>query len=426
MKVGVELNFAVSDQKEFSDFAGEVQFRIKELLQSGKAFEYSLGGGKGGKIVDQGSYEQARKLKVDAVKLLIPCEEHKDSGLSEFELLDNADAIEDSPEEKKEDAKENSPAADPKAEGVPDSSPKLDSCFLCTTGKPKKDCEICKGTGRLRRELQEHVEKLVKQGIMEYNEMRRKQFKLEDNQVLKSQVIVNFANAGKSKTVHVGTKCSACGVTPITGARYCCTVCHNTNFCEGCETIISHNHPVMKYRTVVSTETSPKTEETGPKFCAKCVSSTLKENQLVQPGEIIAVKWNLLNTGECSWPKETIIALDEESETKVKLQAKAVGEVAPNKAATSVTKITAPKTQGKCVVFLQLRDGKTGKRFGQKFWADFNVQVKEQAKDLEYTENMLKLAQMYESTDPELIIKLLKENKNNAELVANLLISQAH
>eukprot|EP00826_Nyctotherus_ovalis_P031567 TRINITY_DN2524_c0_g4_i3.p1 TRINITY_DN2524_c0_g4~~TRINITY_DN2524_c0_g4_i3.p1 ORF type:complete len:109 (-),score=40.07 TRINITY_DN2524_c0_g4_i3:113-415(-) len=77
-------------------------------------------------------------------------------------------------------------------------------------------------------------------------------------------------------------------------------------------------------------------------------------------------------------------------------------------------------------VFLQLRDGKTGKRFGQKFWADFNVQVKEQAKDLEYTENMLKLAQMYESTDPELIIKLLKENKNNAELVANLLISQAH
>jgi hypothetical protein len=50
---------------------------------------------------------------------------------------------------------------------------------------------------------------------------------------------------------HFGVVCSACAMSPISGARYKCMVCINFNLCEACETKGEHpgDHALMKFRT---------------------------------------------------------------------------------------------------------------------------------------------------------------------------------
>ena len=40
--------------------------------------------------------------------------------------------------------------------------------------------------------------------------------------------------------------CDGCGVTPIMGIRYKCSVCKNFDFCEMCEERVPHEHPFIK------------------------------------------------------------------------------------------------------------------------------------------------------------------------------------
>jgi len=51
--------------------------------------------------------------------------------------------------------------------------------------------------------------------------------------------------------VHRRVKCDGCGMFPIVGVRYKCTVCPDFDFCENCEEVKGeiHAHPFIKYRT---------------------------------------------------------------------------------------------------------------------------------------------------------------------------------
>lgn len=40
--------------------------------------------------------------------------------------------------------------------------------------------------------------------------------------------------------------CDGCGLHPIIGIRYKCSVCKNYDFCETCEERQSHDHPFIK------------------------------------------------------------------------------------------------------------------------------------------------------------------------------------
>ena len=44
--------------------------------------------------------------------------------------------------------------------------------------------------------------------------------------------------------------CDGCGMKPIVGIRYKCTVCKDFDYCEGCEVTLSnkHGHPFLKIR----------------------------------------------------------------------------------------------------------------------------------------------------------------------------------
>ena len=46
--------------------------------------------------------------------------------------------------------------------------------------------------------------------------------------------------------VHSKIMCDGCGMLPMTGWRYKCSICDDYNLCENCEERICHNHPFIK------------------------------------------------------------------------------------------------------------------------------------------------------------------------------------
>jgi len=43
-------------------------------------------------------------------------------------------------------------------------------------------------------------------------------------------------------------KCDGCGVKPIVGIRYKCTVCYDFDYCENCEATKEHTHNFIKMK----------------------------------------------------------------------------------------------------------------------------------------------------------------------------------
>ena len=48
--------------------------------------------------------------------------------------------------------------------------------------------------------------------------------------------------------VHINTVCKGCGMQPIVGIRYKCSVCHKFDFCRACEDTKAHPHHFLKIR----------------------------------------------------------------------------------------------------------------------------------------------------------------------------------
>lgn len=47
---------------------------------------------------------------------------------------------------------------------------------------------------------------------------------------------------------HTGVVCDGCGMAPIVGVRYKCSVCPNFDFCRGCEESKDHEHAFLKIK----------------------------------------------------------------------------------------------------------------------------------------------------------------------------------
>jgi hypothetical protein len=50
------------------------------------------------------------------------------------------------------------------------------------------------------------------------------------------------------EVVHTFVKCDGCGVKPIIGARYKCSVCYDFDYCQNCEASKEHAHPFLKIK----------------------------------------------------------------------------------------------------------------------------------------------------------------------------------
>ena len=52
----------------------------------------------------------------------------------------------------------------------------------------------------------------------------------------------------KNKVVHPHIICDDCGVNPVMGVRYKCSVCNDFDLCEKCEAKSDHPHPFLKIK----------------------------------------------------------------------------------------------------------------------------------------------------------------------------------
>ncbi len=334
-----------------------------------------------------------------------------------------------------------------------------EQCPLCSGNKKqdKEKCLLCLGSGKIAKELARRMQSLIQREVAAKLPLPAPKLDLAGNAVMKSQLIAAFAK-GAQKAVHAGAKCDACGATPIVGSRFKCTICTLFDLCESCEAVITHEHPMIKFRVpekaAAATVPAPVYKvaaEAEPKYYAKCIHEGLNEGQTIRAGSTFSGVWRVMNTGETKWPKDTVLSSDP---GEVKVLSVQVGEVPSGGHIDLCISMTAPTKPGKYVAFFQLSHSK-GKTFGQKFWADLNVvakgeeEEKKEKKKLEestmeekkmmelvkklsrlsipetYVENVMKLAQMYMGIEPEAIFEMLKKYENNAEIVANLLLNQA-
>lgn len=56
----------------------------------------------------------------------------------------------------------------------------------------------------------------------------------------------NFTDAKASNVIHTGITCDECGLTPIVGVRYHCTVRPDFDLCEACEAKNIQSHAMIK------------------------------------------------------------------------------------------------------------------------------------------------------------------------------------
>ena len=82
-------------------------------------------------------------------------------------------------------------------------------------------------------------EEIIKKTLKKANQMFEKIKKSNENSLLST-----------SNIVHSNVICDGCGVQPIFGNRYKCTICDDFDYCEACEDLNSesHKHPFLKIR----------------------------------------------------------------------------------------------------------------------------------------------------------------------------------
>lgn len=166
---------------------------------------------------------------------------------------------------------ETNPTANPLEEKI--------SCLRCKgTGLNKrlKPCKVCRP---FERPAKKHLSKEEKP------EKRHKKMKKEDKEVWKAKKEEKIKNmirtsltqllpeitdkikdeiaqkrkfsdferemprpANMDQIIHERVTCDGCGVHPIIGTRYKCSVCRDFDYCENCERQIDHEHPFLKIK----------------------------------------------------------------------------------------------------------------------------------------------------------------------------------
>lgn len=168
-------------------------------------------------------------------------------------------------------------------------------CFKCATSPPGRfgTCKLCNNTGEILasaptkyrtmlQSIQTSVETLVKR-VVALRETRERE---------------------RKEGTHEGIRCRICGITPIVGVRYQCSVCTDFNVCGKCEEIVPHQHFFIKLRGQ-----KPKGDSSCPK--GECNSLVLrfvkdvigKEGDKVLPGVKFPKVWRVRNDGKVQFPE---------------------------------------------------------------------------------------------------------------------------
>ena len=114
-----------------------------------------------------------------------------------------------------------------------------DGCHMCPLIGKRFKCnncsnfDFCEKCFNEKKEKHGHTFKEVKTDILMKNILQKFSCKTENEE---------------GKAIHPMVSCDGCGMTPIIGNRYKCSICYNFDYCQNCEEMYKneHNHPFIK------------------------------------------------------------------------------------------------------------------------------------------------------------------------------------
>jgi len=116
--------------------------------------------------------------------------------------------------------------------------------------------EESKGESKCQRKMKHGCDKGVcKKGIKHFI---RKEIDKVGKEIIEESL--SSRSTQINTTVHQYVECDGCGVHPLVGSRYKCSVCKNFDFCEKCEETREHPHAFIK---INRPEDAPKVIITG-------------------------------------------------------------------------------------------------------------------------------------------------------------------
>ncbi|CAG9327669.1 unnamed protein product [Blepharisma stoltei] len=186
--------------------------------------------------------------------------------------------------------------------------------------------------------------------------------------------------------IHLNVTCDGCGMSPILGDLYKCTVCEDFEFCMNCENNINHPHSFIKIKYPQSIYKAPaqikrkdkdilmgsmaelllmKTlnQQKSKKLKAKVLKILSPiENEIVQAGKPVSQQWKLKNKGSKAWKAGTKVVFCKGNCEKVS-EAALAPKVNPGEKVIVEVQYFTPEQEGICKGTWRLES--KGKKFGK-------------------------------------------------------------
>lgn len=115
-------------------------------------------------------------------------------------------------------------------------------CFKCDgkqVNKKGMPCRKCNGTGQIASKAISEVVQVVREEVKEFCTSGFTQMMKE---------YLSDKREKQNEEIHDGVECDVCGVNPITGIRYKCSVRDDYDICQNCEVADAQPHPMLKIR----------------------------------------------------------------------------------------------------------------------------------------------------------------------------------
>jgi hypothetical protein len=218
----------------------------------------------------------------------------------------------------------------------------------------------------------------------------------------------------QKQVVHEQHACDGCGMNPIVGIRYKCSVKADYDLCENCEARgVNAENTMLKIRTpeqaphklicqygngmlksVASAMSNadllsqignfsmgnmmpkePKRFQQGEKFMARFVRESIPDKQQIVAGETFSKSWTFRNSGEIAWPEDVIFCQSSGDDMMASVDMVRC-KVQPGAEWTFTVSFKAPVMPGKYTSFFRIQTGNI--KFGHKAWCDIMVVEKDQ------------------------------------------------
>ena len=218
-------------------------------------------------------------------------------------------------------------------------------------------------------------------------------------------------------TTHFHVKCDQCGMVPIVGVRYKCTVCPNFDLCETCESQGQHPHPLLKVPTPSAdmpfVRCCMPTQPTGKPRMDFVRHETYPEAAQVATGSVIEKIWRVSNPGPHAWPADTKLVM---LKGNLICETQSIDPIEVGTEGLIHATVTVQETAGAYKGIFRLMTAE-GKKFGEK------LRVTLQATEPESVDQLVEAIKAMGFDDEGHIRRLLEQYHGDANEVITALFS---